>query len=921
MQKRTPARRLINPLVVCFTLVWLAALAAEGLSAELPSATLTIYVDESGKAQTHFAILRRAPLAPAQKQALDKALNIELKEWSSARRDAVEEEPDDVDGEGTSAPPAAGKPAKPAATNYYYIGEREMVIARRRGQFQAEVDLAAALAALRGIGVEQLRVSVIHPHAGYSECSKNTRDFPFPWSDADTDYHLYELSTESPALSLVRIAYGNSVGSLLKTLSPLIALIVVPVGLSFWTRRRLLQATGEVGVRRAFAATRLTAIEAMGLPLLWWLAVYWTRADKLLDPVRPARGSLANLPFSWAIMLLPPLVLVVVCLAIVQPALARQRDETWDRRKFARGAVAELVGGVLPWLMAIDGVLLLIGGDRAIGAAMLVGAYVLRLALGPARMKALGIEGYAVVLPKLRSRVFELAARAGVRLREVSVIPESSHRIINAFAVSDNRIFISEVFLKRMSRREVDAIIAHEIAHLKSRHSKIKSLTFILVLLLPSLFLIALAFLSRWAPQIIFFISSASTWVIVLSLVAGAGLQLYLSRRFEYAADRRGAQLTGDPEAMIRAQARLSQLSKTPMNWSRLDEKLFTHPSHMRRIQALAKTFAIAPEQLDAWLNDLDADPERYSLTAASDLPDGASAAPIPARPAAGAKKPAGMLTLYPIKFAAAGFLLAFFLSQYGSVRAWLAAGHIPPPAFMLAGAFAGAAFACRSLKRRLLHSSPNRLEFVAARAEDFPALDRNTLQRHTDALEALGFTRLTDYTTRGIGQNKLAGFGRLFAHTQHRCMAEVVQVMAGTISVTPMQCSVTSTLDDGTRLSSSNGEAKAVNYAYRLPKSLWISHPGASPEALLREHLHWRADVAAHFGAGVCEALSVESYFDAVRKYLKERRRVQLRKNMLVFLFEMDRFNRKPRQEWLGSYAKAATARGAVEAERARTL
>src|SRR5262249_61261047 len=109
----------------------------------------------------------------------------------------------------------------------------------------------------------------------------------------------------------------------------------------------------------------------------------------------------------------------------------------------------------------------LISGHGAIGIACLAGAYLLHLSLGRARLKTAAVSGYAVVWPALRDRVFGLAASSGVNLREVAVIPDNDKKVANAFAVRDGRVYISEIFLRGMSRREVDSIIAHELAHLK----------------------------------------------------------------------------------------------------------------------------------------------------------------------------------------------------------------------------------------------------------------------------------------------------------------------------------------------------------------------------------------------------------------------------------------------------------------------
>src|SRR5260370_41881963 len=51
-----------------------------------------------------------------------------------------------------------------------------------------------------------------------------------------------------------------------------------------------------------------------------------------------------------------------------------------------------------------------------------------------------------------------------------------------------------------------------------------------------------------------------------------------------------------------------------PMRWGRWDERFLTHPSTLRRAQAIALQGGISPERLQQILDAPDIDAERYSL-------------------------------------------------------------------------------------------------------------------------------------------------------------------------------------------------------------------------------------------------------------------------------------------------------------------
>lgn len=63
----------------------------------------------------------------------------------------------------------------------------------------------------------------------------------------------------------------------------------------------------------------------------------------------------------------------------------------------------------------------------------------------------------------------------------------------------------------------------------------------------------------------------------------------YLSRRFEYAADRVAVDFTGDPEIAIRALANLHRVHEVPAQCDGFTELFMTHPPLAARVQAIAR--------------------------------------------------------------------------------------------------------------------------------------------------------------------------------------------------------------------------------------------------------------------------------------------------------------------------------------------
>ncbi len=161
-------------------------------------------------------------------------------------------------------------------------------------------------------------------------------------------------------------------------------------------------------------------------------------------------------------------------------------------------------------------------------------------------------------MPGLYRMIQRLARRADLPMPRVYVIPSDTP---NAFATGRNpehaAVAVTEGILRILDERELEGVLAHEIAHIKNRDVLIATMAAALAGLIASIghvFHWGLAFGSAsshdedehesgWAQLV---------WIVVAPLVAMM-LQLAISRSREYGADDGGAQLCGDPDALADA--------------------------------------------------------------------------------------------------------------------------------------------------------------------------------------------------------------------------------------------------------------------------------------------------------------------------------------------------------------------------------
>jgi heat shock protein HtpX len=163
----------------------------------------------------------------------------------------------------------------------------------------------------------------------------------------------------------------------------------------------------------------------------------------------------------------------------------------------------------------------------------------------------------------LVTTVRRLAAEAGIGMPEVGVYQSDD---MNAFATGASRnralVAVSTGLMRRMSRDEVEAVLAHEVAHVANGDM-------ITLALLQGVVNTFVIFLSRVIGHVVdrvvfrterghgpgFFVTAIVSQ-IVLGILASA-IVLWFSRRREFRADHGAAQLRG-PRPMIAALERLA---------------------------------------------------------------------------------------------------------------------------------------------------------------------------------------------------------------------------------------------------------------------------------------------------------------------------------------------------------------------------
>ena len=155
--------------------------------------------------------------------------------------------------------------------------------------------------------------------------------------------------------------------------------------------------------------------------------------------------------------------------------------------------------------------------------------------------------------PQFYRMIRELATRAQSPMPKVYLIDENAP---NAFATGRNpehaAVAATTGILRVLSERELRGVMAHELAHVKHRDILISTVSATMAGAISALANFAMFFGGRDSdgrrsnPI-------ASIAVAMLAPLAGALIQMAISRAREFEADRGGAQISGDPQALASA--------------------------------------------------------------------------------------------------------------------------------------------------------------------------------------------------------------------------------------------------------------------------------------------------------------------------------------------------------------------------------
>ncbi len=208
--------------------------------------------------------------------------------------------------------------------------------------------------------------------------------------------------------------------------------------------------------------------------------------------------------------------------------------------------------------------------------------------------------------PEYYAMVEELARRADLPMPKVYIMHQDQP---NAFATGRNpenaAVAATTGLLRTLSKEEVAGVMAHELAHIKNRDTLIMTITATIAGAVSMLANFAL-FFGRGRDNPLGVVGSIA--MMFLAPFAAMIVQMAISRTREYAADRGGAEICGNPEWLASALKKIAMGAErienheaeanpatahmfiiNPLSGQRMDNLFSTHPDTQNRIAALMR--------------------------------------------------------------------------------------------------------------------------------------------------------------------------------------------------------------------------------------------------------------------------------------------------------------------------------------------
>jgi Zn-dependent protease with chaperone function len=550
-------------------------------------------VDRDGFAKVGFWLSRTVDQNRIE-QAIQKSLSFPVKfePPNSAQSYANPDEEFDEDDEGL----------RPSGSWTLVEGKSLASLTNQRMKSTSRITLDPLIEEVRATGVKKLSIMVMFNDPDVELSIVGGTKVTSEDGNHSLNYFRKEIDLDNYQVGAIEFSYGYGGKEILRRSLPLMAFVLFVALLTLFVRRSVLRKpdlASTWGGYFHFCQLMTSLIWLVWIPICAMTGL----SQVLLVAVGREHRVMFQL-LNVSLYIFPPLVCLVVSYALSKPIYNRITGVAWSPREVMKRAILMNAVSLMPLFILLIVIGMLKIGSKSTGIFLLTAgvAWVLSVNLVNRLFRA---SVYAISAGELRNRIFELAHKAGVAIKQIYVLPNRPSQLSNAFARSDNAVMLSASLLKHLSKREVDAIMAHEIGHLKEKHPQIRGHIMLGVLIVTNIVASSLSSAVK--------VPHFDAVVFSLGMLVATLILHFVSRSNERHADAISIGLTGDPEAYISGLARLCRLNLMPLNTCSWGQSLGTHPRTFGRLQDIARLHGITEQRFQELIAAPETNEERYS--------------------------------------------------------------------------------------------------------------------------------------------------------------------------------------------------------------------------------------------------------------------------------------------------------------------
>jgi hypothetical protein len=285
--------------------------------------------------------------------------------------------------------------------------------------FTTDVPLTSVMSQLKRAGYQHLWVRILYPVSRYSEHIPSTVQQADAGQSSQISYTFDVGAATSP---VIHLAYGLRRRDEIRAAALPIVFLFLPILITLWMQGAALRDAERDPTGAWFSYLRVLNWCSNGLFLLWTVGHSIRQGLEVSASYALAGHDFGAALLSVMILMVPPWIVYLICILSSYRVYVHVRGETWTRGEFLSNQLLGVATQLLHLMCLIAGIIMLAVNVR-VAMVLFLGVYFTYITCIRLKLKVSGTHPEALTTGDLRDRVFQLAKKAAVEVRQLFIMP------------------------------------------------------------------------------------------------------------------------------------------------------------------------------------------------------------------------------------------------------------------------------------------------------------------------------------------------------------------------------------------------------------------------------------------------------------------------------------------------------------------